>query len=327
MRVTSAGPFSVPSTSAPFPAVSAPSAEVPSSDVPLVSGAVAAFDASPVPDVPPSTVISLSVLLPLTALALECEESDMEFVPAPVSDVPDPVTDEEMCFGDEEVICEDAVAAAAVAAATIAAADAPSSSRRSRRNRCSRVKYQVPPVPGVDRSSVDMDLSSEDDPDSSKLLRSFDEVWHDRLTWEKLCSTRHGRVLKKVGARILSVESTPVLLFGARFGVGSFPVSGVALDEVIACIRDDVWSPSPNRVHVPDLDDEFGQSFMDLGSLSNSVFERDARIDNLRFYWYEDNPDDRPVIWSPIPAGQLPPPLPDIPRSSFSVFVAWDSSE
>ena len=70
-----------------------------------------------------------------------------------------------------------------------------------------------------------MDLSSEDDPDSSKLLRSFDEVWHDQLAWEELRSARHGRVLKKVCVGILSVESTPVLLFGACSGVGAFPVS------------------------------------------------------------------------------------------------------
>ena len=130
-RVISAGPFSVPSTSAPSPAVSAPSAEVPSSDVPLVSGAVAAVDPSPVPDVPPSTDISLSVLLPSTALLSECEESDMEFVPAPVSDIPDSVTDE-MCCGDE-VICE-----AAIVAAAAAAADAPSSPRRPRRSHRNR---------------------------------------------------------------------------------------------------------------------------------------------------------------------------------------------
>ena len=144
-RVASAGPSSAASTSAPSPAVSAPSAEVPSSDVPLVSGAVAAVDPSPVADVPPSADVSLSVLLPSAALAPECVGSDMEFVPASVSDdVPDPVTDEEMCSGDEEVIREAAVAAAAVAAA----ADAPSSPRRPRRSRRNRSRRSGVEVPG-----------------------------------------------------------------------------------------------------------------------------------------------------------------------------------
>ena len=130
-----------------------------------------------------------------------------------------------------------------------------------------------------------------------------------------------------MGDGILSVEPPPVLRFGAHSGVRAFPVAGVVLDEVIDPIRDDLWSPSPNRVHVPDLDDEDGQAFMDLGSLSHSIFERDVSIENLRLYWYEDHPDDRAVVWSPTPSGLLPPLSPDIPPSLFNVFVAWDSSE
>ena len=86
-----------------------------------------------------------------------------------------------------------------------------------------------------------MDLSPEDDPDSSKLLRSFDEVRNDQLSWEELRSARHGHVLKKVGDGILSVESAPVLLFGVRSGVEDFPCSREAPDELIDPIYDSVF--------------------------------------------------------------------------------------
>ena len=101
--------------------------------------------------------------------------------------------------------------AAAATATAAAPADVPSSPvgpRRPRRNRRSMGK---PQISGADLSSVTMDLSSEDDPISSKLLRFFDEVWHDQLTWEELRSVRHGRVLKRVGDSILSVAPSPVL--------------------------------------------------------------------------------------------------------------------
>ena len=318
-RAASAAPSSSAPSSAPPSAVSALSAAVPSSDVAPASGVAAAA-------VPPSAPVPLSVLLSSAALAPEVEESDMDFVPAPVGDDPESASDEEMCSGDEEVIREAAVAVAAAAAA----ADTPSSprhSRRSRRNRRSRSKYRVLPVPGVDISSVDMDLSPEDDPDSSKLLRSFDEVWHDRLSWEELRSTRHGRVLKKVGDGILSVESAPVLLFGARSGVEDFPCSGEAPDELIDSIHDSVWSPSSYRVRLPDPENETSEVFLDLGFSTSRILDWDIGIDCLRLYWYEDNPDLRPAVWFPTDAGQLPPLPPEIPPSSFSVFVAWDSSE
>ena len=330
-RVASAGPSSVPSTPAPPPAVSAPSPGVPSSDVPLVSGAVAVVSSSPDPVVP-STDTSLSVLLPSTALASECEESDMEFVPAPVSDVPDSVSDEEMCSGDEEVIREAAAVAAAAAAAD--AADAPSSPRRSRRSRRSRrgrrsgLKYQAPPVPGVDISSVAMDLSSEDDPASSTYHRSFGEVWRDQMTWEELRSARrHGRLLKKVGDGIQSVESAPVLLFGARSGVGAYPCNGECPDDCVPPKYDSYWSPSPYRASLPDPEDETTNVFVDFGYHTSNIMDQDIGVDCVRWYWYEDNPDDRPCVWLPTDAGQLPPLPPDIPPSSFNVFVAWDSSE
>ena len=148
------------------------------------------------------------------------------------------------------------------------------------------------------------------------------------MTWEELRSARrHGRLLKKVGDGIQSVERPPVLRFRAHSGVRAFPVAGVVLDEVVTPIRDNLWSPSPDRVHVPDLDDEDGQAFMDVGSLAEPVFERDVSFENLSLYWYEDHPDDRPVVWSSTPAGYLPPLSPDIPPSSFNVFVAWDPSE
>ena len=385
-RVASAGPSSVPSTPAPPPAVSAPSPGVPSSDVPLVSGAVAAVSSSPDP-VFPATDTSLSVLLPSTALASECEESDMEFVPAPVSDVPDSVSDEEMCSGDEEVIrdaaaaadtsssvllpstalaseCEESdmefvpapvsdvhsvsdeevcsgdeevireAAAVAAAAAAADAADAPSSPRRSRRSRRSRrgrrsgLKYQAPPVPGVDISSVAMDLSPEDDPASSKYLPSFDEVWRDQMTWEELRSPRrHGRVLKKVGDGILSMESAPVLLFGGRSGVAAFPCTGECLDGGAPPKYDSYWSPSPYRARLPDSEDESTNGFVDFGYHTSNIMDRDIGVDCVRWRWYEDNLDDRPCVWFPTAASQLPPLPPDIPPSSFNVFVAWDSSE
>ena len=92
-RVVPAGPSSAPSTPAPRPAVSTPSAAVPSSDVAPASGVAAAA-------VPPSAPVPLSVLLSSAALAPEVEESDMDFVPAPVGDDPESAGDEEMCSGD-----------------------------------------------------------------------------------------------------------------------------------------------------------------------------------------------------------------------------------
>ena len=179
-RVPSAGPSSAPSTPAPPPAVSTPSAVVPSSDVASASGVAAAA-------VPPAAPVPVLVLLFSAALAPEVEESDMDFVPAPVVDDLESAGDEEMCSGDEEVLRE-----AAVAAAAAVAADAPSSPRRSRR---SRLKYQAPLVPGVHISSVAMDLSTEDDPAASTYHRSFGEVWRDQMTWEELRSARrHGRL-------------------------------------------------------------------------------------------------------------------------------------
>lgn len=106
-------------------AVTASSAEASSSDVPLAS------DAAPA-DLPPSAAVSaapLSVLLPSAALALEDEGSDMDFVPAPVADNPEPVASKEMCSDDEKVIRE---AAAAAAATTVDALSSPRGHRRSR---------------------------------------------------------------------------------------------------------------------------------------------------------------------------------------------------
>ena len=140
-------------------------------------------------------------------------------------------------------------------------------------------KFRVPLVPGADLSCVVMDLSSEDDPDSSKLLRSFDEVWHDQLTWEELRSTRHGRVLKKVGDGILSVESAPVLLFGACSGVEAFPCDGEAPDEQLVPAYDSVWSPSPYRVRRPDPENETTECFIDLGPHMSKIFDRDIGVD------------------------------------------------
>ena len=162
---------SVPASSA----ATASSAGSSSADVPPVSVAVPAV-------VPPSVAMPASpssVLLPSAALAPEEEESDLEFLPAPISDNPESAADEEMGSGDEEVLRE--------AAAAAAATDAPSSPPGPRRLRRRRKKVKgKPQVTGADFSSVAMDLSTEDDPDSTKLLRSFDEVWHDQLSWEEL---------------------------------------------------------------------------------------------------------------------------------------------
>ena len=179
-----------------------------------------------------------SVLLSSAPLVPEDGETDMDFVPAPVIDEPEPDEEVEMCSGEKEVVR----VAAAVSVAALA--DAPSSlsgPRRSRRRHPPRGKRQSPPS-GADLSSVDMDLTSEKDPASSMLIRSFDEVWHDQLTWEELRSARNGLVLKKVGEIILSVEASPPgLQFGALSGLEAFPCEGSASDEFAPCCYDSVW--------------------------------------------------------------------------------------
>ena len=134
-------------------------------------------------------------------------------------------------------------------------------------------------------------------------------------------------MLKKVGDGILSVESAPVLSFGARSGVEDFPCSGEAPDELIDSIHECVWSPSSHRARLPDPEDETSEVFFDFGFNTSRILDRDIGIDCLRLYWYEDNPDLPPAVWFPTAAGQLLPLPLEIPPSSFSVFVAWGSSE
>ena len=295
---------SVPTASA----ATASSAGGSSFGVPPASAAAPA-DVSPSVDVPASPS---SVLLLSAALAPEEEESDMDFVPAPISDDPESVADEEMCSGDEEVLREAAAAAAA------AADDAPSSPR-PRRSR--RRKKKKPQVTLADPSPVAMDLSSEDDPDSTKLLRSFDEVWHDRLTWEELRSARHGYVLKKVGVRILAVAEHPVLQFGAVSGVGSCPVEGRLPTEPHSCLQRDVWAFSSNRFRLPDFEDGSMVSYMDCNEYIGNILRDLDSFETLRHEWYLLSGDSRPCVYRPTAAGLMPPLPPDLPPSSFSVSV------
>ena len=98
-------------------------------------------------------------------------------------------------------------------------------------------------------------------------------------------------------------------------------------EEFKTCSYDDVWIPSSFWVQVPELEGVSGESYLDLGDLTPSVLERDVSFETFHLYWYEDHPECRPAIWLPTALGQLPPPLPDIPPSLFSVYVAWESSE
>ena len=294
---------SVPTASA----ATASSAGGSSSGVPPASAAAPA-DVSPSVDVPASPS---SVLLPSAALAPEEEESDMEFVPAPISDDPESVADEEMCSGDKEVLRE---------AAAAAADDAPSSPR-PRRSR--RRKKKKPQVTLADLSPVAMDLSSEDDPDSTKLLRSFDEVWHDRLTWEELRSARHGYVLKKVGDRILAVAGPPVLQFGDASDVVSCPVKHRLPSVVPPCAFDSVWAHSPHRVRLPDSEDGICESHIDFGVHTANILRDEIHVDTLRIDWYNRNHEARPCRWRPLASARLPPLPSDLPPSLFSVYVPY----
>ena len=305
-----ASPSSVRAASA----ATASSAGAPSTGFPPVSVAAPA-DILPSVAVPatPLSQSCLSVLLPSVALAPEEEESDMEFVPAPISDDPESAADDEMCSGDEEVLREAAAAAAA------AATDAPSSPCGPRRSR--RRKKGKPQVTGADLPSVTMDLSTEDDPDSTRLLRSFDEVWHDQLSWEELRSARHGYVLKKVGVRILAVAEHPVLQFGAVSGVGSCPVEGHLPTEPYSCLQRDVWAFSSNRFRLRDFEDGSMVSYMDCSEYVGNILRDLDSFETLRHGWYVLNRDSRPCVYRPTAAGLMPPLPPDLPPSSFSVSV------
>ena len=126
-------------------------------------------------------------------LAVDEEESDMDFQPAPVEDVVESSGD--MFSGDEEVI----------AAAAAVVVDSPSPRRSCRRRHSRRNRAAVPfPPPGTvghhrpaDLLSLDMDLSVEEDHAGVSYLSSFKEIWADALTWEELRSVKRGFVLRR----------------------------------------------------------------------------------------------------------------------------------
>ena len=88
-----------------------------------------------------------------------------------------------------------------------------------------------------------------------------------------------------------------------------------------------IWSPSPYQVRLPDPEDETTECFIDLGLHTSDILSRDIDVDIFRERWYWRNRDLRPAEWLPTEESELPPLPPDIPPSSFNVFVAWDSSE
>ena len=136
-------------------------------------------------------------------------------------------------------------------------------------------------------------------------------------------SVRHGHVLKKVGARILAIAEPPVLQFGALVGVVSCPVEGHTAAMPHSCLQSDVWAHSSNRVRLRDFENESMVSHMDFGQYFSGILKDEVTFEDLRLEWYLLNRDSRPCVFRPTAAGLMPRLPPDLPPSSFSVFVPY----
>ena len=175
-------------------------------------------------------------------------------------------------------------------------------------------------------SSPDMDLSPDEDPAASKLVRSFDEVWREQVRWGELRSPWNGRTLKKVSDSIVFLvppPPSPTILFGFTSGIGpapvlvSYPNPHVRLDASIPPGSPNYflnpWVPSSSRRCFA-CEGDGAMDVVDLSDLTSQLLDMDLVI--ITASYYHDVPDCRADVWLPIASPGL---LPDASPSVFPV--------
>lgn len=179
--------------------------------------------------------------------------------------------------------------------------------------------------PNVGLSSPGMDLSPDEDPAASKLVRrSFVEVWHKQLTWGELCSARYGRVLKVRDSFVSLVPPFPIILFGFTSGIGPAPV---LVSNPNPYVRADgsippgspkyspnPWVPSCRRRSFASEGDG-DMDVVDLSNLTSQLLDVDLVI--IPSSYCHDVPDCCAAVWLFIAS---PGPLPDASPSVFPVL-------
>ena len=156
--------------------------------------------------------------------------------------------EEEMCFGDKEVLAN-------ASAAVIGSPSAPRRTRASRSRRRKKVAAapeapaSVTSVPFAHVATTCFDVvrmatEEEEVPDQHRKLRSHNEVWKDFMSWEEIPHWRRCHKAKQVSQE---PASTPVL-----FGTQDSCASAMQLSEPEGCSEPSpVLASPPLEVDLP----------------------------------------------------------------------------